>query len=166
MTKPSKMKNKNEGKRFEEDWENSTPDDWFCLRLKDSSASWSNSGVSRFTPKNMCDFILFASDYSYAIECKSCKGKSFPYKNLNDKKDEKLNKMVEFEDKPIIGTAFYIINFRDVNETYKIKPSVLKYYKETSGRKSLSLDQARDIGYRIEQRLKRTRWAYELELHF
>ena len=53
----------NEGKRFEQDFIGSVPAEWFKYRLNDSSASWSNNENSRFTPSNICDFIVYNGFY-------------------------------------------------------------------------------------------------------
>ena len=157
---------KNEGKKFEEDFEKSCPGGWQIIRLKDSSASWSHQdGVSRFTPKNMCDFIMFTGRTLYAFELKSFLGKSMGYKLLNDEKEQKLGKMVMFhQNLPANSEAYYVLNFREINETYAIKAPVVMRLKHTMERKSISLDQAREYGILIKQELKRVRYRYDLSV--
>lgn len=156
---------KNEGKKFEEDFEKSCPGGWQIIRLKDSSASWSNTGVSRFTPKNMCDFILFTGRTLYVLELKSFLGKSMNYKLLNDDREQKLGKMVLFhQNVPANSEAYYILNFREINETYAIKAPVVMRLKHAMERKSISLDQAKVHGILIKQELKRVRYRYDLSV--
>ena len=156
---------KNEGKKFEEDFMKSCPEEWFIERLKDSSGSWSkDESKSRFTPKNMGDLFLFNTDklILYCVECKSFKGKSMSYKNLNDKKDKKINKLIEMSFKRNCCGG-YALNFRDLNKTYWIDAYVLKRLKEESERKSISFEQARNHGELIPQKLKRVRYKYDLK---
>ena len=157
---------KNEGKKFEEDFEKSCPGGWQIIRLKDSSASWSHDkSVSRFTPKNMCDFIMFTGRTLYAFELKSFLGKSISYKLLNDEKEQKLVKMVMFhQDVPENSEAYYVLNFRDLNETYAIKAPVVRMLKHSMERKSISLDQTREHGILIKHELKRVRYRYDLSV--
>lgn len=152
----------NEGKKFEEDIQNSIPENWWCYRLKDSSGSWSKTDKSRFTPKNMCDFIIFNTEkgYNYGIECKSFKGKSMPYGNLNDVKGKKLDALCDMSSKKNCCGGF-ILNFRDLNETYWIEAVVLNAIKENSDRKSLSLGEVELYGKYIPQKLKRVRYSYD-----
>ena len=156
------MAKKNEGKKFEEDIQASVPKEWFCYRLKDSSGSWSNTEVSRFTPKNMCDFFIFTGETLYGVECKSFRGKSVPYSMLNDKKSVKLNQMVAMSN--IYGAyGCYFLNFRDLAETYIVSSVVVKELRLEGSRKSMSYKQVKEYGYKIPQQLKKVRYRYGLK---
>ncbi len=153
---------KSEGKKFEEDFQQSVPKDWFCYRLKDSAGSWSNTEVSRFTPKNSCDFFVFTGRTLFAIECKSLKGKSLPYSNIRDKQ---LKDLVEIDGrKPVNSYGVFVINFRDVNETYLIHSYIVNGLKLSGERKSLSLEECKKNGTLIPQTLKRVRYRYDLSV--
>lgn len=80
----------NKGKQFEskfaEDWEKSFPGS-FCLRVPDQQSGY--YGTSR----NICDFICFAENHLFLIECKTIKGNTFPLSNFTqyDKMSSVLN---------------------------------------------------------------------------
>ena len=148
------------GKKFEEDFSKSVPKHWFHYRLKDSASSWANTSLSRFTPKNSCDFFLFTGSSMYGIECKSFKGKSIPYSNI---KDNQLKDLLSMSvDPPINAQGLFILNFRDLNETYSINAFMVNALIEQGHRKSISIDEARHIGVLIPQKLKRVRYSYDL----
>ena len=64
----------NEGKKFEEDFKKSMDKyNIWNYRLRDSSGSWSNNKGSRFTPKNICDYIAYNNGKLYLLELKSHK---------------------------------------------------------------------------------------------
>ena len=152
------------GKKFEEDFCKSTPKDWFIYRLKDSAGSWANTSLSRFTPKNSCDFFLFTGCVLYGVECKSFLGKSMPYSNI---KKNQLDDLLEMSvDKPVNAQGIFILNFRDLNETYYLNAFVVNSLKVHSGRKSISIQECRSNGVLIPQKLKRVRYSYDLAVFY
>lgn len=156
---------KNPGKSFEEDFKNSVPDDWFCYRLRDSSGSWSNTSTSRFTPTNICDFILFTGKELYCLEMKSVKNKSLSFGNISSNPNSQYKKLKELADKSAKenSNGAYIVNFRSIEETYFIEIyKFLKFYEETS-KKSINVEDVRKIGRLIECRKKKVRYEYFLE---
>lgn len=119
----------NSGKRFEEDFSKSIPQYCFLHRLKDTAQSYNNSGKTRFTWNNPCDFFLFNSNSRlfYAVECKSTKYKSM---SVQVDKDDKSSKMIKYHQiESLTNMSEYdgivaglILNFRDegkgVERTY------------------------------------------------
>lgn len=152
---------KNPGKKFEEDIQKSVPDEWFWYRLKDSSGSWSKTEKSRFTPKNICDFFIFTGHSLYGVECKSFKGKSMPYSNINKNQMDGLSDMCFYVPKNAVGC--FILNFRDIGETYFFSALDLLNIKAYSNRKSISIADCKKYGALIPQTLKRTRYKYDLK---
>lgn len=154
------MTKKNEGKRFEEDFRQSIPDNIFCYRIKDSSNFYQ-------TTKNMCDFILFKSPYLLLLELKSTKSNQFST-------DEKIIKQHQVDDlydvqmKHLFVESGFILNYRGRElktktvppETYFIPIHEMRkvYYKE----KSIHKDLAREIGIEIPYRKKITRYEYDI----
>lgn len=116
---------KNEGKKFEEDFQKSIPSNCLIIRLRDSAQSFSmDSSKLRFSLKNPCDFIMFDSikRIFYTLELKSTKGKSFSFENIKLGKDQPkkeihvhqivgLDKFSKF-DNVVSG---FIFNFRNEN---------------------------------------------------
>lgn len=149
------------GKQFESDIKKSIPKDWFYYRLKDSAGSWSNTGVSRFTPSNSCDLFIFTGSMLFGVELKSFQGKSMPYSNIKKKQLEDLTAMSD--GLPLNAQGIFILNFRDLNETYMVNTCIVHYLKDTSGRKSIGIEEARVNGILIPQVLKRVHYRYNLK---
>ena len=152
---------KNPGKMFEEDFVASIPDKCDITRLKDGGG-WSNATNTRFTSKNPCDFIVYSSrglfGKMYKLELKSTLGKSLPLPNI---KDYQLNSLCESGDKLV--DAGFVVNFRDVNETFFVEAAEVWIFKTTSDRKSIPLEWFRDKATMIQQSLKITRYKYDLD---
>ena len=148
----------NEGKKFEEDFKKSM--DIYNIwnyRLRDSSGSWSNSNGSRFTPKNICDYIAYNNGGLYLLELKSHKGTSLPYTAISDYQLKGLSNI----DYPGIK-AYFIINMRDKEKTYAIEAQKIKKYIETSERKSIPISFMDDEGAEIKGIKRRTRFEYDV----
>jgi len=152
-----KKKKINNGKRFEEDFIGSLPENVYRLRLKDAGG-WSNATNTRFTIKNPCDFIIQSEGNELSmIELKSHKGKSVPYDVFKQYDD-----LVKFQDDYSFIYCGAVFNFSDLEETYLISIDNLKIIKERSNRKSFGYDDVRELGILILQKKKITRWTYDL----
>ena len=149
----------NEGKKFEEDFKKSMDKyNIWNYRLRDSSGSWSNSKGSRFTPKNICDYIAYNNWGLYLLELKSHKGSSLPFAVISDYQLKGLS------DIDYLGIkAYFIINMRDKEKTYAIEALKIKNYIETSGRKSIPITFMDSEGIEIKGVKKRTRYEYDVE---
>lgn len=153
-TKENKGKGKNKqnpGKQFEKDFYASVPPDIFVYRMKDDSLGF--AGV-----RNPCDFILYKTPNIYLLELKSHKGKSIPFTAIQSNQIESLYRF-SFIDGVVAG---FVLNFRDVNETYFVDAVFAYHFYKAGERKSYSLDWVRDNGILIPQELKRTRFKYDL----
>ncbi len=91
------------------------------------------------------------------VELKTHKGKSIPYSAM-----KQLDELVDYGDKYAIKCVF-VLNFRDLNETYMIEAITLKGLQIMYDRKSFALDNVRAVGKLISQRLKRVRYRYLLD---
>jgi len=148
---------KNEGKKFEQDFISSVPDTWFHYRLNDSASSWQGGENSRFTPSNICDFIVY-NNKLWLLELKSHKGKSIPLSCIRPKQ---VTGLLEAYKK---GTnAGYIFNFRDIEKTYYVNANLINAFLVTYDRKSIPLSWIDEMGTLIPQIKKRVRYSYILE---
>jgi len=147
----------NEGKSFEKDFIGSVPDTWFKYRLNDSASSWQGGENARFTPSNIADFIVYNGNL-WLLELKSHKGKSIPLSCIRPKQLEGLVKATTKSVK-----AGFIVNFRDVNETYFVYADNLDYFVKMETRKSIPLSWVKEYGILIPQVKKRIRFNYILE---
>ncbi|NMW84755.1 hypothetical protein HKO22_03220 [Peptoniphilus sp. AGMB00490] len=156
------MTKKNEGKKFEEDFRNSIPEDVFCYRIKDSSNF-------NQTTKNMCDLILFQSPYLFLLELKSTKQNQI---STDEKiiKQHQIDRLYDAQQKCNNIVAGFVLNYRGrelktkivLPETYFIPIEEMRkiYYKE----KKIHKDQAREIGITIPYRKRITRFEYSVPL--
>lgn len=147
----------NAGKAFEVDFKASIPDNVYYLRLKDGGG-WSNAENTRFTPANECDCILYDQYNMFMLEFKSHKGKSIPFNCISDKQ---LKSLVEAIQKGVV--AGFIFNFRDIEETYFVYADRINEYISGTERKSIPIDYIREVGTRVKQEKKRTRYRYAVE---
>ena len=149
---------KNTGKKFEEDIKKSIDDTAFLYRLRDSGGSWQGGEKSRFTPSNICDFILFKSPRMYLLELKSHKGKSIPYTAI-----KQLDKLLEVSNRKLENLGVYLLlNFADLEETYLIEVESVASIRDSKTRKSLSIEDVREYGYKVDQVKKKVRYRYKL----
>ena len=148
----------NTGKKFEEDIKNSIDSTAFLYRLRDSGGSWQGGNKSRFTPSNICDFILFKSPRMYLLELKSHKGKSIPYTAI-----KQLDKLLEVSNRKLENLGVYLLlNFADLEETYLIEVESVASIRDSKTRKSLSIEDVREYGYKVDQVKKKVRYRYKL----
>ena len=154
----------NEGKKFEEDFKKSVPDELFYYRFKDGTAAW-DGGNARFQAKNICDCMIMGFDVLWLIELKSFKGKSFPFGNIDTKN---LDKMIEASNK--VGSrvnSSVVFNFRDLEKTFIADCIDVKQFMESTDRKSIPLAWFEEDWHtfnQLTQIKKRTRYRYVLDL--
>jgi len=157
---------KNAGKIFEDDFANSFNNNVFIYRLRDTSSSWQGTGEgqskSRFTVKNVCDFIAysFITNKLLLLELKSFKGKSCPFSNL---KAHQIKGLFEYGKKDGVY-SYFILNFRDLNETYALKIDLIYNYWIESKTKSFPISWCRENGILIPQKLKKVHYKFDVEV--
>lgn len=156
---------KNAGKIFESDFVKSFRKEVFIYRVRDNTGAWSGNNVGnnvvRFTSQNMCDFIAYSnkSNKLLLLELKSFKGKSCPLVNIK----EHQIKMMYIEGQKAGVQAYFILNFRDLNETYAVKADRIYDFYKQSDRKSFDYAWCKENGIFIVGKLKRTRYEYVVE---
>ena len=154
---------KNEGKRFEEDFSTSImKENIFIYRLRDSSSGWNNGEKGRFTTKNIADFISHnpLNGNIVLLECKSFKGKSCPFSNITP---YQIKGMYSYKKEYKGVQAYFIFNFRELEQTYAVDVEKIKELFESETRKSVSLQFCIDNGYLIRQEKKKVRYNYNIE---
>jgi recombination protein U len=152
---------KNPGKEFERDFIKSIPDRCDVTRLKDAGG-WSNATNMRFTSNNPCDFIIYSERHRsmkmYKLELKSTILMSLPFGNI---KDHQLEELYQSSLKGV--EALFIVNFRKVNETYRVSAVALQAFIDQTDRKSIPLAWFKECAILIPQSLIRVRYRYDLE---
>ena len=145
------MASNNIGKTFEQEFKECVPPDYYLYRLKDDTSGF--YGVS-----NPCDYILFRSPYLFLVELKTHKGKSIPISKIRPNQIQGMAKAVEH--KGIYGG--FIINYRDLEETYYIAVMDMVAFINSTDRKSIPVEYCRENGVQIPQKKKRTRYSYDM----
>lgn len=150
---------KNEGKKFEEDFQKSIPQNIFCHRIKDSSNF-------KMTTKNLCDFIVFNSPHLYLLELKSTKQNQI---SMDERiiKEHQVKGLYEAS-KVLFIVAGFIINYRGrVLKTKTVEPETYfipsdQMIKVYENEKYLHKDRAKEIGVLIPQKKLITRYRYDI----
>jgi len=160
---------KKAGKKFEEDFQKSAEKAMFIYRLRDPGSSFNIAcgdcpkQITRFSGKNICDFIAYSNGTLYLLELKSHKGKSIPFSAIvTSEKDKRLEKMADAEKRE--GVKSYVIfNWRDCgNKTFAMPASLVLDYINNSDRKSIPYF-ITENSQEISNRLIRVRYAYDME---
>ena len=141
----------NIGKVFEAEVRASIPPDFYVERYKDDTAGF--YGVS-----NPADYRLYKYPFTFLLELKSHKGKSIPLDKIRESQRKGLVNAVQY--RGIYGG--YLLNFRELEETYYISATELEKYIESSYRKSIPVGWCREYGRLIPQKKKRVRYSYDL----
>ena len=150
----------NSGKRFEENFKNSVPDNVFYYRFRDGTSSWDKGSQTRFQQRNICDCQLFDGDYLYLLELKNTKGKSLSLNNIRKNQIDDLTDA----DKYANIVAGLIVNFEDVEETYLMPIGVAyHWFYEQTDRKSIPIKAFRDGCIKIQSKKLKTNYRYDIE---
>lgn len=154
----------NPGKEFERAFSESTKKEMAIIRLHDPAASFGGSKKTRFSHRNVCDFIGYSHPFMYLFELKSHLGKSVPFdKIITKESDKRLKKMVELG-KHTGVKPFVVFNWRDVgNDTFAVPAFFVLSYIENAPRKSVPYDWTKDNGDLIKSKIKRVRYSYDIE---
>lgn len=142
---------KNMGKVFEKEFKESVPADCFLERYKDDTSGF--YGVS-----NPADFRLYKFPVLILLELKTHKGKSLPLAKIRESQLKGMIKAVNY-----LGVyGGYMVNFRDLEETYFLSVGYVENFVKAGERKSIPIEFFRDHGIRIPAEKKRTLYRYNL----
>lgn len=132
----------NAGKKFEQNFANSVPDDVYFMRIKDSANNFSRSESSTFATTNPFDCFIVYEGLFLPIELKTTKGKSFSVQsqNLENGKDIKYHQIKSLEKSQSFDNIYagFILDFRDSN-TYWI--NILDFLKFMNNTKKKSINE-------------------------
>ena len=85
---------KNKGKIFEDDFKKSCEaQGLWVMRLNDTSLSWQKEKTARFTPNNICDFIVYRYPYMFLIENNESKSEEEIILRINGKTNRGYRQM-------------------------------------------------------------------------
>lgn len=143
---------KDAGKIFEAEIKASIPTDFYIERYKDDTAGF--KGVA-----NPADFRIYKYPYTFLLELKTHKGKSLPIAKI---REAQIKGLVTAGNHLGIYAGF-LINFRDLEETYYIPADKVLLFIVKGERKSIPVEWCRENGVRIAQTKKRVRYSYDLQ---
>ena len=150
------------GQKFEDNFRSSIDrdsSDLFFYRFKDGTANWDRSNKNvRFQAHNICDCMVFYKQNLFLFELKSHKGKSLPFNCIRDSQYEEMYKAgLKNNVYPLL-----IIFFSDISECYAIHIRDIMAFKANSDRKSIPLLLCQEIGFKIDSRLLKTNYRYDV----
>jgi recombination protein U len=151
---------KSPGKAFEEDFKKSIPEEVYFYRLKDGTAGFSgtkNENV-RFQAKNDFDCFAHVDGRLYGIELKSVAEKSLSFGNIKKNQWEGLERVNSHKD----CYGFFLVNFREINETYAVPIHSLMDFRDSNTKKSINSTECREIGLLIPQKKLISRYRYDV----
>jgi hypothetical protein len=180
------MANTKQGKKFEENWRDSyKSSEHFYMRLRDS-AKWLKGEGSSFTSQNPCDSIQHTMPFLWLLELKSTKaasvsfnpyieGVSSPEKKPKNKTTNvmiKANQVKELRQavKYQGVIAGFVVNYRErklktkvfENETFFIHINDFWDFAVRTGKSSISQDDCKTIGIKIEHVKLKTNYRYKI----
>lgn len=149
----------NEGKRFEDNFKKSIPDNVYWLRLTDSSpAGFGGNENMRFSIQSPFDFILYANGKMYALELKSTQGKSVSFVGKSAMiKEHQIEALRHARQYVII--AGFILNFRG-SGTYFLSIDDFDNFKEE--RNSIPLSYCKTVGIELPEKRLKVNSRYDL----
>lgn len=158
----------NEGKRFEEDWQNSFKKvDCYFQRIKDSATSFSG-GQTSFTSSNPYDCFALYDGIFVPMELKSTEGTSISFEKEGSGKGNKMLKLHQIKCLELICKqknvyAGFVFNFRKTHNTYWIDiRDFLKFYNETEKFSINENDAILHNAIKIDSKLLKVRYRYDV----
>lgn len=165
---------RNKGKIFETQFkESAKKDELFLLRLNDTDLSFNGNSVSRFTPKNKFDFIIFEYPNLFCLELKSTAYDSFSIQK-SEKEPDKMIKWHQIQELTKASLykgihAGFVFNFRNEKdqsceeETYYLPIKNFCDFLVENQKKSINKKEVQKYGgIKIEQKKKRVLYAYNI----
>lgn len=151
----------NEGKKFEEDFKKSMPDNIWFYRFRDGTSNWGgqDQSATRFQATNICDCMVFAYPLLYLIELKSHNSTSFPFSAIRNNQISDMYDAGKFQG----ILPLFVINMRKYNRTFAIHVNKIRNYIKKAERQSFPLSWLIDNGIEVIGEQKRIRWRYDIE---
>lgn len=164
----------NKGKTFEKDFQDSAKSQGvWIMRLNDTSLSWEKEKNARFTPNNICDFIIYRKPYLFLIECKSSKYKNISIQPTPDdaKAMIQAHQISDLANASVVDGIFagFVLNYRDDeiidnSNTYWLSIENFSQFLCDLNRKSIGeVHVAQYHGITLDQKKKRTHFTYDIE---
>ena len=166
----------NVGKKFENNFKDSIPEDVMYHRLHDAPQSWAQDKGTRFSWQNPCDAFLFTDGMLLALELKTTKDKFYTFE-----KEKDTNKTAKIHYHQIEGlkefakynkcVPGFVLNFRVNEDTDKYNEvtyfihinNFVKMINELNKKSFTILDLLKYSPIKIESIKKRTNFKYGID---
>lgn len=145
----AKLNSKKIGNKFQEDFEESIPENLYYTRYKDSPTQYKKV-------HNEGDYLVNAGKFICIVENKTTKGKSLPLGNIGM---EQVWKMLCATCK-LNTFGGFLINFRDLDETYFVFVTDFLYWYLNRTSQSIPIEWVKNNGYRVSQKIRIKRFRY------
>jgi penicillin-binding protein-related factor A (putative recombinase) len=149
----------NYGKKFEQAFKESSKGlkDIIVERIPDQVSMKRNS-------KNVCDFLCYKHPNIFYIELKSTKGKTFPLSRISQHQWEQMM----LRQKVNGVKCGILLNFRPLDTLEECWYVSLSELNEVimEGKKSVKLDEVKQIGIELKGTLKKVNYHYDMEDFF
>lgn len=144
--------------------------DILFYRFRDSPFSFANSDKTKFTTNNICDCMMFLANKLLFVELKSTKGKSFSFTEHSLRQLNDINKIIHNKQglKRFGVYGCFIIEFRELEETYFIQvQDILKYLNENNTKTVNIQKYIKDNKFiKVEQKLLRKNYTFDIRKLF
>lgn len=152
----------NEGKRFEENFKKSVPNDTYYLRLHDSSIGFDiDNSTQRFALKSPFDCILYYKGKMYCLELKSVKNGAISYAGSNPKiKEHQIKELIKANAFGI--NSGFILNFRNTQNTYFLPMAQFEFLRQTLDKKSFNENDVKGVSLLLPHRQLKVNYRYDL----
>lgn len=144
--------------------------DILFYRFKDSPFSFANSEKTKFTTNNICDCMVFLANKLLFVELKSVKGKSFSFTEHSLRQLNDINKIIHNKNgyKRFNVYGCFIIEFRELEETYFIEVQNIIKYLDENNTKTINIKKYKKRGryIKVDQEILRKNYRYDIRKLF
>lgn len=156
------------GKRFEENWKKSVPENIFYYRPPDAAQSFNTNDNLRFSAKSPCDCFIFNGNFLFTLELKTVGMKSISFEN--DSKDHGVIHKYQIES--LLGFSKYknvisgfLLDFRLSEKTYFIFIDDFINMINNIDKKSFNEDDIYSLcnPIEIDKVKKKINWKYNID---
>ena len=144
--------------------------DILFYRFKDSPFSFANSDKTKFTTNNICDCMMFLANKLLFVELKSVKSKSFSFTEHSLRQLNDINKIIHNKQglKRFGVYGCFIIEFRELEETYFIQVQDILKYLEENNTKTINIQKyiKKNRFIKVEQKLLRKNYTFDIRKLF
>lgn len=144
--------------------------DILFYRFKDSPFSFANSDKTKFTTNNICDCMMFLANKLLFVELKSTKGKSFSFTEHSLRQLNDINKIIHNKQglKRFGVYGCFIIEFRELEETYFIQVQDILRYLNENNTKTVNIKKYinKNRYIKIDQKLLRKNYTFDIRKLF